>query len=80
LLAGLLGVLGGGKRPNQADAGADALLAGVAALGGTKVRDKFSTLTGTQLAEGMVALAMQSRDGKVVADVADIRAALGAGR
>lgn len=55
----------------------DALLAGVAALGGRRLRDRFATLTGTQLAEGMVALALQSRDAKVVADVADIRVALG---
>jgi uncharacterized protein YbjT (DUF2867 family) len=54
----------------------DALLSGVAALGGKRVRDKYATLTGTQLAEGMVALALHSSDAKVVADVADIRAAL----
>jgi uncharacterized protein YbjT (DUF2867 family) len=54
----------------------DAILAGVAALGGRRVRDRFATLTGTQLAEGMVALALHSRDAKVVAEVADIRAAL----
>ena len=35
--------------------------------------------TGAELAEGIVALAMQSRDAKVVADGADIRAAVGAG-
>lgn len=58
----------------------DALLAGVAAIGGGKVRDRFATLTGTQLAEGMVALALASRDAKVVAEVADIRAALAEGR
>jgi uncharacterized protein YbjT (DUF2867 family) len=59
---------------------ADALLAGVAALGGTKLRDRYATLTGKQLAEGMVALALSSRAGKTVADVADIRAALAEGR
>lgn len=58
----------------------DALLAGVAALGGSKLRDKFATLTGAQLAEGMVGLALVSRDAKVIADVAEIRAALELGR
>lgn len=59
---------------------ADALLAGVAALGGHRLRDRFATLTGTQLAEGMVALALASRDAKTTADVAAIRAALAEGR
>jgi uncharacterized protein YbjT (DUF2867 family) len=54
----------------------DVLMNGVAALGGAKLRDRYATLTGTQLAEGMVALALTSRDAKVVADVADIRTAL----
>lgn len=54
----------------------DSVLAGVAALGGSKLRDQYATLTGTQLAEGMVALALMSSDAKAVADVADIRAAL----
>lgn len=54
----------------------DAVLAGVAAFGGKRVRDKYATLTGTQLAEGMVALALHSREAKVIADVADIRAAI----
>lgn len=58
----------------------DALLAGVAALGGQRIRDRFGTLTGTQLAEGMVALALASRDARAVADVAAIRAALSEGR
>lgn len=59
---------------------ADALLAGVAALGGHKLRDRYATLSGTQLAEGMVALALASRDAKSTADVAAIRAALAEGR
>lgn len=58
----------------------DVLLAGVAALGGKKIRDRFATLTGSQLAEGMVALALQSRDAKAIVDVAEIRAALREGR
>lgn len=57
-----------------------ALLAGVAAVGGGKLRDRYATLSGSQLAEGMVGLALMSRDAKAVADVADIRAALGEAR
>lgn len=58
----------------------DVLLAGVAALGGRRIRDAYASLTGTQLAEGMVALALASRDAKAIADVATIRAALDRGR
>lgn len=59
---------------------ADAVLAGAAALGASKLRDRFATLTGTELAEGMVALALASRDAKAVADVAAIRSAVSEGR
>lgn len=58
----------------------DAVLAAAAALGAGKLRDRFASLTGTQLAEGMVALALASRDAKAVVDVAAIRAAVAEGR
>lgn len=55
----------------------DSVLAVVGALGGRVVRARWSSLTGRELAEGMVRLALSARDEHVVVDPADIRRALG---
>ncbi len=55
---------------------ADALL-GVAALAGAHMlHDRWATLSGDALAAGIVRLALEARDGRVIADAADVRRAL----
>lgn len=54
----------------------DATLQGLAALGLRAPQRKFASLTGTQLAEGLTALALSARDARSTADVAAIRGAI----
>jgi uncharacterized protein YbjT (DUF2867 family) len=53
-----------------------AALGALAAIGIRRPRERFGTLTGTQLAEGMTVLALAARDARLVADVAAIRGAI----
>lgn len=53
----------------------DALLGALALVGLGQVRDRYASLTGRQLAEGLVALALAEREGRLVADVARLRTA-----
>jgi uncharacterized protein YbjT (DUF2867 family) len=54
----------------------DALLRAAAALGAHVVHDRWATLSGDALAAGMVRLALDAPDGRVIADAADVRRAL----
>ena len=49
-------------------------LAGVA--GASALRDRWSSLTGAELADGMVQIALSTREARLVVDPADIRRAL----
>lgn len=53
----------------------DAVLALVGALGGGRLRDRYASLTGAQLAAGLVALALADPTGRLRADAAMLRAA-----
>lgn len=53
----------------------DSVLGAVAALGATRWRDRFASMTGATLAEGLVALAMADLRQRVTADAATLRAA-----
>jgi uncharacterized protein YbjT (DUF2867 family) len=53
----------------------DGVLGAVAALGGTRWRDRFSSMTGATLAEGLVALALADLRQRLTADAAMVRAA-----
>lgn len=53
-----------------------AALDALAAVGIRRPREKFGTLTASQLAEGMTVLALAARDARLVADVAAIRGAI----
>ncbi len=55
--------------------GSDALFGALALVGLGRVRDRYGSLTGRELGEGLVALALADRTGKAVADVAQLRAA-----
>lgn len=55
---------------------ADALLRGASRLGGQALHDRWATLSGAELAAGMVRLAMAESDGRRVVDSADIRRAM----
>jgi uncharacterized protein YbjT (DUF2867 family) len=68
----------GERRPAErvAAIAVDAVLTAAGWLGARTMRDRFSSLTGEELAEGMVALALPERDGRAEADAATIRAAL----
>lgn len=69
------------RRPTERVAAVvlDGALALVAALGGGGFRARYASLTGRVLAQGMVALALHDRHGRVEADAAVLRsAALGA--
>lgn len=55
--------------------GSDALFGALAFVGLGRVRDRYGSLTGRELGEGLVALALADRTGKAVADVAQLRAA-----
>ena len=69
------------RRPTERVAAVvlDGALALVAALGGGGLRARYASLTGRALAQGMVALALAHRHGRVVADAAVLRAAPGTG-
>jgi nucleoside-diphosphate-sugar epimerase len=54
----------------------DATLKGLAAVGLRGPQKKLGSLTGTQLAEGITALALSARDARSTADVAAIRGAI----
>jgi NADH dehydrogenase len=58
---------------------ADALLDVAALLGARALRDRYGTLTGDELAAGMVRLALDAPDGRAIADAAGIRRALAPG-
>lgn len=53
----------------------DALLGALAFVGLGKVRDAYGSLSGRELAHGLVALALAEREGRLVAGVARLRAA-----
>lgn len=53
----------------------DGVLGAVAALGGTRWRDRFASMTGATLAEGLVALALADPAQRATADAATLRAA-----
>jgi len=53
----------------------DALLRVVAVAGAHSLHDRWATLTGDALAAGIVRLALDAPDGRVVADAADVRRA-----
>lgn len=57
-------------------AAVDGVLAVVGAAGASALRDRWSSLTGAELAEGMVRIALSTREGRLVVDPADIRRAL----
>ncbi|HEY3286317.1 MAG TPA: NAD(P)H-binding protein [Gemmatimonadaceae bacterium] len=59
-----------------ASVAADALLRAVAGLGAHQLHDRWATLSGDALAAGMVRLALDAPDGRVIADAADVRRAL----
>jgi uncharacterized protein YbjT (DUF2867 family) len=56
----------------------DALLQGAAALGARALHDRWATLSGAALAAGMVRLALDDPNGRVIADAAAIRRAASA--
>ncbi len=53
----------------------DLLLGAMRLVGFGSLRDRYASLTGVQLARGMVALALAEREGRRVASVRDLRAA-----
>jgi hypothetical protein len=53
----------------------DGVLGAAAMLGARAMRDRYASLTGRALAQGMTALALASRGARVEADVAALRAA-----
>jgi uncharacterized protein YbjT (DUF2867 family) len=53
----------------------DALLGALALVGLGSVRERYASLTGRQLAHGLVRLALADRQGRLVADVRTLRAA-----
>lgn len=53
----------------------DALLGAMRAVGFAALRDRYASLTGAQLARGLVALALSDREGRRVADARALRAA-----
>jgi uncharacterized protein YbjT (DUF2867 family) len=53
----------------------DGLLGAASLLGARALRDRYASLTGRALAQGITVLALASRDGRAEADVAAIRAA-----
>lgn len=53
----------------------DALLRVVAVAGARTLHDRWATLSGDALAAGIVRLALEAPDGRVVADAADVRRA-----
>jgi uncharacterized protein YbjT (DUF2867 family) len=53
----------------------DGVLGAVAALGGTRWRDRFASMTGATLAEGLVALALADLKQRATADAATLRSA-----
>jgi uncharacterized protein YbjT (DUF2867 family) len=53
----------------------DGVLGAAAMLGARNIRDRYASLTGRALAEGMTVLALSSRDARADADVAALRAA-----
>jgi len=57
-------------------AATDVVLAIAGGLGATKLRDRWSSLTGAELAEGMVHIALSTRESRLVVDPSDIRRAL----
>lgn len=56
---------------------ADGLLNAIAPLGAGRLRDRYASMTGTQLADSLVRLALASPRGRVVADGVALRAARG---
>jgi uncharacterized protein YbjT (DUF2867 family) len=58
----------------------DGALGAVAELGGSRWRDRFASMTGATLAEGLVALAVANPTQRVTADAATLRAAATASR
>jgi uncharacterized protein YbjT (DUF2867 family) len=53
----------------------DGLLAAVAAVGGGRLRDRYASMTGSQLADSLVRLALAAPRSRVVADGVALRAA-----
>ena len=53
----------------------DGVLGAVATLGGTRWRDRFASMTGAALAEGLVSLALADPTQRATADAATLRAA-----
>ena len=53
---------------------ADGLLKAVAAVGGGRLRDRYGSMTGSELADSLVRLALASPRGRVVADGVALRA------
>lgn len=53
----------------------DVALGAVALVGATTLRDRYATLSGRDLAAGMVRLALDAPDGRAAVDAADIRRA-----
>jgi uncharacterized protein YbjT (DUF2867 family) len=53
----------------------DALLGGLALLGGRALHDQWATLSGDALAAGMIRLSLDAPDGRAIATAADIRRA-----
>ncbi len=58
----------------------DALLGALALVGLGKVRDAYGSLSGRELAEGLVALALAEREGRLVAGVSRLRSAAAGAR
>jgi uncharacterized protein YbjT (DUF2867 family) len=54
----------------------DALLRGAAMIGARHLHDRWATLSGDALAAGMVHLALDAPEGRVIADAAEVRRAL----
>lgn len=54
----------------------DGVLAVAGVAGASTLRDRWSSLTGAELADGMVQIALSTREARVVVDPADIRRAL----
>lgn len=53
----------------------DGVLNAVAALGARRLRDRYASMTGTELADSLVRLALASPRGRVIADGVTLRAA-----
>src|SRR5688500_13112854 len=58
----------------------DGFLKAVAVLGGGRIRDRYGSMTGTELGDSLVRLALASPRGRVVADGVALRAARRGGR